>query len=307
MGTTWSVKVVDLPAQIDANEMVSKIDRVLDDIDTSMSTYRDDSELMRFNASSSGDWFEVSPALADVLAQAYSISDLTGGAFDVTVGPLVNLWGFGPATDNQTLPDAARVEEALKRVGHRQLMIRTHPPAIRKIREDLFVDLSAIAKGYGVDRISALLDDTGIVNYLVEIGGEVRSSGQKALHSNWVIALEQPVTFGRFVHTTFPLRDMAAATSGDYRNFREVQGQRYSHVIDPRTGRPTAHSVASVTVLAESAAIADALATALLVLGAQEGLKLANEENIAALFIVRNAKQIRELTSRRFSELASVD
>ncbi|MEE8157371.1 MAG: FAD:protein FMN transferase [Gammaproteobacteria bacterium] len=307
MGTTWSVKVVNLPAQIDTDELAAEIDRVLDEIDASMSTYRNDSELMRFNASSTADWFSVSAELAEVLNQAHHISDLTGGAFDVTVGPLVNLWGFGPGTKDQPLPDDSRINETRQRVGYRQLITRDDPPAIKKLRQDLFVDLSAIAKGHGVDRISALLDDAGIVNYLVEIGGEVRSSGQKGLHGNWVIAVEQPVAFSRLVQTTFALRNMAAATSGDYRNFREVQGRRYSHVIDPRTGRPTAHSVASVTVLAESAAIADALATAMLVLGEQEGLKLANDSNIAALFIARNGKQMRQLMSRRFSQLALAD
>jgi FAD:protein FMN transferase len=287
MGTTYSVKLVELPPGLTADTLKSRIDERLDAVNGLMSTYRPDSELSRFNASRSTDWFPVDPELADLVARAQSISALSDGAFDVTVGPLVNLWGFGPDAHPFRVPDQQTIEETRARVGHDKLDVRDHPPALRKAHPELYVDLSAIAKGHGVDRIADLLDRLGVSAYLAEIGGELKAKGTKPGDEPWRIAIERPDATSRTVYRVITLKDDAMATSGDYRNFYAQDGQLYSHTIDPDTGRPVAHALASVTVIAEDCATADALATAFLVLGHERGLSLAESLGVGAFFVSR--------------------
>lgn len=302
MGTTYSVKVSGRRSEEELASLQAAISERLERVNALMSTYLPDSELSRFNAATSTDWFPVSDELAGLVEEAHGISLLSGGAFDVTVGPIVNLWGFGPDEVPPGPPDEAAIEAASERTGYRKLDVRRAPPALRKSRPDIYVDLSAIAKGYGVDQLADLLERNGIDSYLVEIGGEVRGRGLKPGGEPWRVAVEVPDPAAREVYRVITLGDAAMATSGDYRNFYERDGRRYSHTIDPATGRPVTHALASVTVIDTECARADALATALLVLGPDRGLALAESGGIAALLITREGDTYR---SRATSALAT--
>lgn len=300
MGTSYSILVVDLPQAIDPKALADRIEKELDLVNALMSTYREDSELSAFNRSQSTEWIPVSPQLAALVDEALWTSEVSGGAFDATVGPLVNLWGFGPGDRTDTPPADTRIAQARRHVGYQKLSVRKDPPALRKSDPSLYLDLSAIAKGYGVDRVAELLDGDGVANYLVEIGGELRGRGHNGQGLPWHIAVERPDPGVREVERILELQDSAMATSGDYRNFFEQDGKRYSHTIDPKTGRPVTHTLASVTVLAPRTARADALATAFLVLGPKAGLALAKSLEAPALFIVRTPDGYGELQTSAF-------
>ena len=300
MGTGYSVKLVDLPPEIDPQTLQGALDRLLEQVNAAMSTYRADSELSRFNQNQSTDWVEASPQLLGVLQEAQQISRLSDGAFDISVGPLVNLWGFGPGARREQAPSPSEIQAAQARVGYQLLDLRADPPALRKTRPDLYLDLSAIAKGYAVDLLAAYLDSRGLANYLVEIGGEVWGRGHNRHGRPWRIAIEKPDPGSRSVHDVVQLDGQGIATSGDYRNFFEQGGRRYSHSIDPASGHPVEHDLASVTVLAPSVMRADALATALLVLGPERGLALAEHQGLAALFIIREGEGFSAVATPEF-------
>lgn len=301
MGTSFSVKIVASTIAPDTEVLQRQIEDTLAVIEQQMSTYIADSELSLFNARHRLDWFSVSAALCELVAEALAISAATNGAFDITVGPLVNLWGFGPGGIVEQPPDADRIGLLMDRIGYTGLHADCSIPALRKDHPGLYVDLSAFAKGYGVDRLAALLDEKQISNYLVEIGGELRLRGRNAEGKRWAVAIETPARMARGVHAVARLTDVAVATSGDYRNYFEHDGNVYSHTIDPRTGYPIRHNAASVTVVATTAAHADAMATALLVLGPEDGLALAERDGIAALFLARDNGAFAELASSRFA------
>ena len=305
MGTSYSVQVADPPPSIDGAALQRRIDALLADVNGLMSTYQPDSELSRFNSSRSTDWFPVSAELARVVDQAQAVNAASNGAFDVTVGPLVNLWGFGPDLKADQLPTQPEIDAALANTGHDKLQVRLDPPALRKALPDLYVDLSAIAKGYGVDRVAELLAGEGIANALVEIGGELNGRGHNGRGEPWRIAVERPDPGARSVFRVVPLRDMGMATSGDYRNFFTLDGKRYSHTIDPTTGRPVVHSLASVTVLAESSMQADAWATALLVLGPELGFDLAQARGMAALLISHDGERLSARSTEEFNAVTT--
>ena len=301
MGTTFSVKVVAPPAELDLATLRQDIESTLDAINQTMSTYRDDSELAQFNASADVGWIEVSPDFCHAVEAAQVISQFTDGAFDVTVGPLVNLWGFGPPGAVLEPPSGEQVAAAMTNTGYAKLHVDCAMPALRKETAGVYVDLSAFAKGHGVDSLAGLLDARALPDYLVEIGGELRMRGSNATGERWAIAIETPTRTARSVQTVVRLTNTAMATSGDYRNYFEHDGTHYSHTIDPRTGYPVSHNGASVTVVADSAAFADATATALLVLGPDDGLKLAEQESIAAFFLLRLGNEFEERMSSLFA------
>lgn len=303
MGTTFSVTLLDPDNEFVGSALQEDIETLLTNLNGSLSTYRPDSEISRFNSSASTDWFPVSRPFCEVVADALAISKLTAGAFDVTVGPVVNLWGFGSAGTISVPPAGEDIENALRSVGYQRLHTDCIAPAIRKEIASLFVDLSAYAKGFAVDQIANLLDSRGVTNYLVEIGGELRLRGSNARGTAWTIGIESPALAHRQVRKVLELTDVAVATSGDYRNYFESDGALYSHTIDPRTGYPVTHAGASVTVVAHSAAEADAMATALMVLGPAHGLDLAEREHIAALFQLRADEGIEERASEPFVAL----
>ena len=302
MGTSFSIKLSPAPDEAIRAKLKQEIEQRLDVINAQMSTYLPDSDLMRFNRTPSTDWQQLPPPVVELVEQANRISQLTGGRYDISVGPLVNLWGFGNSGDRNTPPSQQEIDEVMKRVGYQQLDSRRTPPALRKSIAELEIDLSSIAKGWAVDEIAGLLRAQGVMNFLVEIGGELRAQGEKAPGRPWQIAIERPSYDTRSVQRVIALNDIAMATSGDYRNFFTDDERMYSHTIDPTTGQPVEHRLASVTVLAENCAAADAWATALLALGDRQAPDLADSQNLKALFIIRSADGLVEKTSRALSE-----
>ena len=287
MGTGYELKLVPKPGQsIAADSIKRQAEALLARVNRQMSTYDPDSELSRFNRNPSTDWIAVSPELLYVVAEGLRVGELTGGAFDITVGPLVNLWGFGPDARRDQVPSEDAIAAARQRVGYWQLHARAEPPALKKDRADLYVDLSALAKGYGVDRLAELVEANGIHDYLVSIGGDLRAKGLNGKGQPWTVAIERPVPGQRAVERLIRISDHAVSTAGDYRNFFEQDGQRYSHIINPRTGRPVPRTVVSVTVIGKLDLHADAADTALMAAGADQGFQLATEHHLAALFIL---------------------
>ena len=228
---------------------------------------------------------------------------MTDGAFDITVGPLVNLWGFGPGDSIAEPPSDAEIRALLDSVGHQHLQADCEQPALRKALPGLVLDMSAFGKGYAADAVGDQLDAKGYANYLVEVGGELRVRGHNARGEKWAIGIEAPLVDQRRPYAVVRLTDTAVATSGDYRNYFEADGTRYSHTIDTRTGRPITHSLASVTVVDPRGYRADALATALLVLGPEQGMQLATRENLAVLFLLRGESGFDEQASPAFEQL----
>lgn len=294
MGTTYSVKYRPVPDASPLQAMQIEVDALLTEINHTMSTYDPESELSRLNRMRITDWVPVSASLLAVLKAAIEIGAQSEGAFDITVGPLVNLWGFGPEFHPDRIPLEADIAAARARGGPDKLTLRDSPPTIRKHRPDVFLDLSGIAKGYGVDRVAELMTAHGIEHYMVEIGGEVRVRGLKEHDTPWRIAIEKPLPGERSVHTMLALSDIALATSGDYRNFFEIAGRRYSHTIDPATGWPVDHHLVSVTVLADTSMEADAWATAFQVLGPERGMVIAERLGLPVLFIIERDGQFEE-------------
>lgn len=288
MGTTYTVKVVAPPASVDSARLRATVDDVLAQMDRSMSGYRSDSEVARFNASASTDWYDVSADLAAVSKAALDVSEASAGAFDITVAPLVAAWGFGPGGQPKVLPDAEEIERIGATVGYRKLHVRIEPPALRKDVATLSLDLNGIAPGFAVDRLADRLSAQSVENFMIDIGGEIRARGRNAQGETWRIGIEQPVDTQRKPYGGVSLDDAAVSTSGEYRDYYERDGRRYSHTIDPRTGRPLDRAPGSVVVVASSTADADAWATALNVLGAHEGLSLAAQRHLPVLFIERD-------------------
>lgn len=301
-GTGYHISVV-LPEDHEKLEALAKgIEQVLDGVDASMSTWQEDSELSRLNRrKDQSDWIPVSDALFEVLAKSEEISRLTDGAFDVTIGPVVNLWGFGPKARPEQIPSDEDLARALAATGYEQLVLRSDPPAV-KAAIPQYIDLSAIAKGYGVDVVARYLDSEGIDAYLVEIGGEIRTHGRKPDGDVWKLAIEQPVEGAQHsVNRIVSLPSRAMATSGDYRNYYESEGHRFSHTIDPETGRPVNHNLASVTVIADDCMTADALATGFTVMGYERASELATRDNIPAYFIIRTENGFKGHQTPAFS------
>ena len=305
MGTSYSVIIPRLPESSTEDSVHQGLDDVLVRVNEEMSTYLPDSELSRINQSDGGQWLKVSPEVFEVISLAQSISEQTQGAYDITVGPLVNLWGFGPPTPGAGgMPSAEAVKAARALVGYHNIELNPQERTLRKKFKGLYIDLSSIAKGYGVDAAADYLESLGISDYLVEIGGEIRAKGKSQRGDAWRIAVEKPVPGERAVQKIVNLSDIAVATSGDYRNFVEYNGIRYSHTIDPRLGGPIHHALASVTVLSEKAVTADGWATALMVLGEDEGLKLAEEKGLAAYFLYKKGDGFESEETTAFRRLA---
>jgi FAD:protein FMN transferase len=283
MGSTFSVTWREREPHPDVR---SGIDAILARVNQLMSTYDPNSELSRFNSSQDLDWFPVASETIELLQIAREISVLSGGAFDVTVKPLVSAWGFGPGLRGAP-PTQDQLTALDERVGYTKLLLRVDPPALKKTHPQLEVDLNAIAPGYAADLIAAYLQQRDLSEYLIDIGGELRIAGHKADGVNWRVAIEEPDTADRAAEGTYEPGTTSLATSGDYRKYYELDGRRISHTIDPKTRRPIEHNLASVTVLSETCAGADGLATALNVLGPDVGLALARSAGLSVLMLVR--------------------
>ncbi len=299
MGTTYAIKIVTSGAiSVDRDGLSQEIEKTLIDFSQVMSTYIESSELSRLNASAVGEWINLSPELYEVIVLSEVVYTQSSGAFDITIGPLVNLWGFGP-DDAQSLPSKSDLEHAKGTVGFKYVELRE-----RKIRKqkDVYLDLSAIAKGHATDVISRLLEQHHIENYMVEIGGELKIRGHNAKGRVWTIGIENP-TFGRSGAVQAISGDnIAIATSGDYRNFYENNGERISHTIDPVSARPIQHDLVSVTVITGSGGLADAFATAINVLGPEKGKALAEREGLAVFLVIREGEKYRVDYTEQFKQ-----
>lgn len=287
MGTTYSIKLVEFPEGLTPEYFSESIDTLLYRLDKElMSTYAPDSELSQLNAAEVGLPVTVSRELIAVLGLAETLSVLTDGAFDVTVGPLVNRWGFGPTKRRTELPSESELAALLSHVDYRNISLDTVANQVTKLA-DVTIDLSGIAKGYGVDQVAQFFDDSGVQSYFVEIGGELRIKGYKPGQQSWVPAIEKPVDTAPQIHSIFYANgeSIAVAGSGDYRNYFDQDGVHYSHEIDPETGRPVTHNLAAVYVIDSQAARADGLATAFMVMGEEAAFALAQSEGLAAYFI----------------------
>lgn len=307
MGTTFRV-VVGAEPGLAREELRGAIQAELERVEARMSTYRESSEVSRFNRHQGTGAFPVSDDTARVVAAARAVAEASGGAFDVTISPLVALWGFGAGSaPTAALPGPEQVRAARRHVGYQKLHVELSPPTLRKEDPALRIDLGAIAKGYGVDRVALRLEELGARRFFVEVGGEVRVLGEKAPGRPWRVGIEQPDQGVRVSRRVLHLSSGAVATSGDYRNFYERDGKRISHTIDARTGRPVRHKFASVSVLAPSAMMADAYATAINVLGPVEGPALAKRSGLAVYWIERvGPEQFRSQENEAFSRQTEV-
>lgn len=302
MGTTYSIKVVQtLPGdEFQYYRLKPSIDSILAEINMQMSNWDPNSEISKFNKSESTEWFSISNEFANVLKESFYISEMTNGAFDVTVSPLIELWGFGPGITDYDIPSTGEIEESKKLTGYEKLSVKLSPPAVRKSIPDAQINLSAIAKGFGVDKISDYLVSIGLNNHIVEIGGEVRARGTKN-NEPWKMGVAAPDRSGE-LQKIIVIENLGVATSGDYRNYFEKNGKRYSHTINPRTGRPIEHTLASVTVLNENCMTADGLATALNVMGPSDGYHFAKENGLAVYMIIRADDKFVEKSTPEFDK-----
>jgi thiamine biosynthesis lipoprotein len=310
MGTTYSVKVVDDRESASGELLALEIGELLKSLDREvMSTYSEDSELTEINKAAINEKLVLSGAMNEVLSLALDVNALTDGAFDVTVGPLVNRWGFGPEQRHESrIPDQAEIDALRAHIGSEYLDLDPSASTLVK-KTDVYIDLSGIAKGYAVDQLAHYLDGRGYSSYFIEVGGELRIKGYKPGEQTWVPAIETPVDTAPQVHNIFYPKgeSIAVAGSGDYRNYFDLDGVHYSHEIDPETGRPVTHNLAAVYVIDASAARADALATAFMVLGTQRAFALAQRIGLAAYFISKREGQegFDDLYTSQFAQYLS--
>jgi len=287
MGTQWNATLLVPLGEVRSKPYQKIIQDVLDDVNHKMSTWNSRSELSLFNESQSTSPQPMSRETLIVLEAAKSVHTQSSGAFDVTVGPLVRAWGFGIG-ESEEPPSDEEIALMLSQIGSDHLSLDLEAKTATKQKAALKVDLSAIAKGFAVDQTHSVLIEEGLTDFMIEVGGEVKTMGVNAKGQTWAIGIEQPDAPKNVLSAAIAIENMAVATSGDYRNYKEKDGKRISHTIDPRTGKPITHRLASVTVIAESAMMADAWATALNVLGPTEGMDLANSLSMPIMMIVRN-------------------
>ncbi|WP_170552155.1 FAD:protein FMN transferase [Ruegeria atlantica] len=287
MGTTFNITAIG--QDLDENALAVAVEETLADVNAKMSNWDPNSEVSTFSAATSTEPVQVSAEFAQVMAAANDVHEKTGGTFDVTLGPLIELWGFGPRKPEDPVPSDVEILKALNGVGQgRLLTLDAEAGTLTKSEPGVGINLSAIAKGYGIDAVAKTLRDAGIEDYLVEIGGDLVTMGQNDKGEAWRIGIEKPQAGAQTYQLIVSVSDLGMASSGDYKNFFEQDGVRYSHIIDPTTGRPITHRTTSVTVLAENAMMADAWATAMLALGQEKGLELAEEHKLAVYFISRD-------------------
>ncbi|MFJ3049535.1 FAD:protein FMN transferase [Pseudomonas nitroreducens] len=301
MGSSYTVQFVPTGKSPDATKLKTEVDAILAGLDEQFSTYRDDSVISRFNALPAGACMALPADMLKLWHYGEQLSRQSGGAFDLTVEPLMNLWGFGPQSRSEKVPDAAALERERARVGHQHL--RLNGDQLCK-DVDAQLDFDSIVAGYAVDQVSARLAEMGLTDYLVEITGELKAVGHKPDGTPWRIALEVPSgDRERQVERSVALDGIGLSTSGDYRNYFEEGGQRYSHTFDPRTGAPVRHALAAVTVAEAQALRADGLSTLLMVLGPEEGYTFAERNGLAAFFIVRQGEGFVTRATPRFEAL----
>ena len=285
MNTYYRIKI---RTDKENNLLHNAVKAELQQINHEMSVFENSSEISQINSDDSGDWLDLSPEMSEVLKDAYETYVESKGYFDPTVGKLIDLWGFGSTRKAKKIPDDQQITEALKTVGFNKLLFNSDFSQVKKTTPDVKINLSALAKGYGVDRIARLLDSYGYTDYIVEIGGEVKARGNRTPNGNgWNVAVARPNSPTNENAYVVGLKDFAVATSGDYRNFFYYKEKRYSHTISPKDGYPVEHNLASVTVFHPNCMHADALATAIMAMGGKNGTTFANKNNLAAILFVR--------------------
>ncbi|VVM97592.1 FAD:protein FMN transferase [Pseudomonas fluorescens] len=301
MGSTWSVKYLrhaDLPAP---TEVRIEVEKILAEVDQQMSTYRSDSDIERFNDLPANRCQKMPEPVLELVRVGEQLSVQSEGSFDLTVEPLLNLWGFGPQAREEKVPNPEALAEVRQRVGHAHLRIEGD-----RLCKDaaVEVDFNSIAAGYAVDRIAAKLEAMGIQNYLAEATGELKASGRKLDGSPWRVALEEPRDDQQVAQRILAVDGYGVSTSGDYRNYFQQGGRRYSHTFDARTGAPVLHTLASVTVIHPSALMADGLSTLLLILGPERGWDYAETHGIGAFFVIRADTGFVIRTNQAFERLS---
>lgn len=302
MGTYWTVRLAALPADVAADDLRGGIEAVLEQVNAEMSTYRDDSVISAFNAAQAGETVDLPAGFAAVLSEALYWAEATGGAFDPTVGPLVDLWGFGPAGAIEVRPEPGVIARKKERVGWERVAKQSSPARIEQ-PGGIRLDLSGIAKGWGVDQVADYLQSTGVENFLIDIGGDLRVEGERPDGRGWRVAIERPQSGQRDVHSIIETRAAAIATSGDYRNFIELDGRHFSHLINPVTGYPIDHETVSVTVASPTCTTADALATALHIMPLEAAWSFAIDRNLAVFWLSVQDDEVIERATPGFLRL----
>lgn len=305
MGTYYNIKI---RVAYEDNLLNSEIKLVLDEIVTKSSVFEPNSEISQINKAAGDEWVELSPMMADLMKRAYSVYIKTNGVFDPTVGKLADLWGFGVSKISKT-PTDEEIKQVLEYTGFNKVKFADDYTKLKKNNANIYINLSAIAKGYGVDKVVELLENKGYTDFVVEIGGEVRAKGEKSDEvPGWIIGISRPVKEKSENVYVVTLKNRAVATSGDYRNFHEMNGEVYSHTIDPKTGYPAKSFLSSVTVFADTCTEADALATAILAMGETKGLSFANNKKLQVVMFKRNESQEFDvLVSDRAAKLLNSD
>ncbi len=303
MGTVYGVSFYRLPPTLTTNALTESLNQLFLTLDREMSTYRPDSEISRFSDYQSTNWFPVSKETAFVIEDALRVSRLSQGAFDITVAPLVQLWGFGPDRHTGQIPSETAIASTKRKVGYTHLEARLNPPALRKDIPELAIDLGGIGKGYGADAMAQLLDSLGVTDYLVNIGGETKAKGNSHFGRPWHVGVEKPVENVREIERVVALANQGMSTSGDYRNFFFANGQRYAHIIDPHTGHPVTNGVAAACIIQSSTMHADALAKTFIVMGPEAGYRFAVEQHFPVLMIIRTDKGFVEKMTPEFEKL----
>lgn len=304
-GTTYNISYWS-PEPVDAKQVEAAVNQTFADLDKVLSNYRPDSSIEQFNANPSTESQTVDPQIVSLLRTADRVSHLSHGCYDLTIKPLFDLWGF--KDEKLAIPEDAAIQDAMVNVGMDKIAV-VDDNHIRKHLAKVRIDLSSIAQGYSVGKISEVMEQLGVVDYLVEIGGELKTHGHKPDGKSWRIAVEKPLPGERELHkvVTLPKDEaMAVMTSGTYRHFFDVKGQRYSHILDARTGRPVNHDLVAVSVFHADPTIADAWSTALLCLGHEEGMKVADEEKLQALFVRQQGTEFTESKTRALTTSAQI-
>lgn len=301
MGTFWRVSVIGVD-EAKAQALRAKVQAQLDADDRLLSTWKNDSALMRFNHAADTRPWPVSEAMADIVTLSLRIGAKTHGAMDITVGPLVNLWGFGPDKQPVATPDAQAIAAAKARTGlqHLQVINQSDRQFLQKDIPDLFVDLSTVGEGYAADHLARLMEQEGISRYLVSVGGALVSRGMNGEGKPWRVAIQKPTDRENAVQAIVDINGHGISTSGSYRNYYELDGKRISHVIDPQTGQPITHKLVSVTVIAPTALEADGWDTGLMVLGPEKAQQVVREQGLAVYMIVKEGEGFKTWMSPQF-------
>lgn len=306
-GTTYHVSFWSADKNIDTIELHKSVDAELERLDKQLSNYRTDSVIEQFNASTSTQPQEVSAEIVDLIEKTQAVSKATQGCYDLTIKPLFDLWGF--QGESLTLPEPLALTQTLLQVGFPKLEIvdSTH---LRKKNPTLKVDMSSIGQGYSVSKVAEILENQGATNYLVEIGGELQTRGKKPDGSSWRVALEKPLPDSRSMHKVISINQtepFAITTAGTYRHFFDEKGRRYSHILNAKSGEPITHNTVSVTVFDKSATTAELWDTALLCVGRETGIEIANQAGIAALFIEQDGENFHEFKTKAFEQLKTIE